>query len=325
MKNMFNFGKEMLRLLNHKITRREISSNIQTRNPCSFEPSNETLSHALFSSKNVYCSTAQSVHSPGVHQKPAGHLLPGEDSLMMLNAYLFSRDNFQEDIPKLKKILKMEHVIFEIGCGSGEVAWEIAKKNPYTGVIAIDKYDWTVPLNEGSHYQKTALVWREKCLKAQQYAPENLVLLRGEAEIIRFFPDQSIDTVLMVNPEPKVCEAFLKFISQDRWFQKIKPGSGQIFVVPFSRQLGVTAYGGFEWDYSGTGPENLDYLCVSPFEFRRGENNHWGLDLSRASAYSRNSTRNDIYIYGNQFQASSLSVYHTIIKKFFCISILGGR
>jgi hypothetical protein len=324
MMNIFNFGKEMLRLLNHKINGCGIFSNIKTCNSYSFEPLNETSSPALSNSKSVYCSRAQSVQSPDIHQKPVDRLLPGEDSLMLLNAYLFSRENSQEDISKLKKILKADHIIFEIGCGSGEVAWEIAKKNPYTGVIAIDKYDWTVPLNKGSHYQKTALVWREKRLKAQQYAPENLVLLRGEGEIIRFFPDHCIDTVLMINPEPKVCEAFLKFISQDKWFQKIKPGSTQIFVVPFSRELGVSAYGGFEWDYSETGPVNLDYLSVSPFEFRRGEKNHWGLDLSRASAYSRNSTRNDVYIYGNQFQVSSLSAYHTIIKKIFCISILGG-
>ncbi len=321
MMNFFNFGKEMLRLLHHKSKGREIFSNITTCNSYSFETLNETPSPALSNSKSVYCPTAQSVQSPGIHQKSAGQMLPGEDSLVLLNAYLFSRENFQEDISKLKKILKMDHIIFEIGCGSGEVAWKIAKNNPHTGVIAIDKYDWAVPLNEGSHYQKTALVWREKRLDAQQYAPENLVLLRGEGEIIRFFPDHCIDTVLMINPEPKVCEAFLKFIAQDKWFKKIKPGSGQIFVVPFSRELGVSAYGGFEYDYSETGPGNLDYLSVSPFEFRRGEKKHWGLDLSRASAYSRNSTRNDVYIYGNQFQVSSLSAYHTIIKRFFCISI----
>ncbi|MFO8085194.1 MAG: hypothetical protein R6U27_12850 [Desulfobacterales bacterium] len=247
------------------------------------------------------------------------------DSLVLLNAYLFSQENVPEAISKLKATFEMDHIIFEIGCGSGEAAWEIAKKNPHTGVIAIDKYDWTVPIKEGSHYQKTALAWRKKCLKVQQHTPENLVVLRAGFEIIRYFPDHSIDSILMLNPEPKVCEAFLKAIDENRWLQKLKPGSEQILVVPFSREMGITACGGFECDYSENRPGNLDFLFAGPFQFRRGEKTHWGLDLSRASAYSRNSTRNDVYIYGNQYQLTPLSAWHNMLKKILVISLLAER
>jgi tRNA G46 methylase TrmB len=110
--------------------------------------------------------------------------------------------------------LRWTQIIFEIGCGSGEVAYEIALKNPHTGVIATDKYEWTTPVKEGSHYQKVALAWRDKQLKIQSFLPDNLVVLRAETDILRFFPDHCIDSVLMLNPEPTVCEAFLKFISK---------------------------------------------------------------------------------------------------------------
>jgi hypothetical protein len=245
------------------------------------------------------------------------HFLPCDDSLNLLNAYLLSHENFEEDIFKLKKILEMDQIIFEIGCGSGEVAYEIALKNPHTGVIATDKYDWTTPAKAGSHYQKVALAWKDKQLQIQSFLPDNLVVLRAETDILRFFPDHCIDSVLMLNPEPTVCEAFLKFISENTWYQKIKPGPNQILVVPFSREMGVSACSGFECVYTEHRPGELGFLKTRHFQFRRGEKKHWGLDMTRASAYSRNSTQNDVYVYGNQFQAKPLSSWNKMIRKIF--------
>ena len=257
------------------------------------------------------------VPPPGTNLKAGDHFLPNDESLHLLNAYLISHENFQEDIEKLKKILEMDEIIFEIGCGSGEAAYEIATKNHRIGVIAIDKYDWAVPVQAGSHYQKVAVAWREKQLRIQQFLPDNLVVLRAEADLIRFFPDHCIDSVLMLNPEPKVCEDFLKFISENSWYQKIKPGPRQILVVPFSREMGVTACSGFECSYTEERPGELSFLKVGRFQFRRGEKSHWGLDLTRASAYSRNSTQNEVYIYGDQFQDQPLSNWHKAIRKIF--------
>ena len=256
-------------------------------------------------------------YPPGTDQEVGDHFLPGDDSLNLLNAYLLALDNIHDDICKLKKILEMPRIIFEIGCGSGEVAYEIALKNPHMGVIATDKYDWSVPDKSGSHYQKVALAWKEKQLKIQEYLPANMVVLRAEADIIRFFPDQCIDSVLLLNPEPKVCEAFLKFIREKSWHDKIKPGPDQILVVPFSREMGVSACSGFECSYTEERPGELSFLNAHHFRFRRGEKHHWGLNLTRASAYSRNSTKNDVYICGNQFQEQALTNWDKMIRKIF--------
>lgn len=315
--------KSIQRLLSYKISRLFLSLN-NKNNESKQSESSQNSSHLYHGITGISEYANQIAPRPGTDSESVDNLLLCDQALTLLNAYLLSHDNFQEDISKLKKILEMRHVIFEIGCGMGEAAWAIAKKNPQTGVIAIDKYDWTISVKEGSHYQKMALEWRNKKLKVQHHTPENLVVLRAESDMIRFFPDHCIDTVLMLNPEPKVCEAFLKLICEKAWFQKIKSGPLQIVVVPFSREMGVSACGGFECDYSEKRPGSLDFLTISPFRFRRGEINHWGLDLSRASAYSRNSTRNDIYIYGNQLQEPQLPAWQTMVKKILNISMLPG-
>jgi hypothetical protein len=320
-KSMVNFSilrKGLTRLLNYQKTQVASSSTIKSQKSTVwpifqghyFNPPSDMQSNEQHGNQYAY--------PPGNDLEAGDHFLPCDDSLNLLNAYLLSQENFHEEIVKLKKILEMDHIIFEIGCGSGEVAYEISLKNPHWGVIAIDKFDWATPIKAGSHYQKVAVAWREKQLKIQQYLlPDNLVVLRAEADILRFFPDHRIDSVLMLNPEPKVCEAFLKFISENSWYQKIKPGPNQILVVPFSREMGVNACGGFECAYTEERPGELSFLKAGHFQFRSGEKIHWELDLTRASAYSRNSALNDVYIYGNQFQTEPLSTWNKMIRKIF--------
>ncbi len=317
MVNLSILRKGIARLLNYPKNRPTLSSTIKAQVPTALPILPPPHFNPLFDFQADKKYGEPYVHPPGTDQGAGDHFLPCDDSLNLLNAYLLSHENYHEDISKLKKILDMVHIIFEIGCGSGEAAYEIALKNPNWGVIAIDKYDWAVPVKAGSHYQKVALAWREKQLKIQQCHPDNLVVLRGEADILRFFPDHCIDSVLMLNPEPKVCEAFLKFISENSWYQKIKPGPLQILVVPFSREMGVTACGGFECTYTEERPGELSFLKVGHFQFRRGEKHHWGLDLTRASAYSRNSAQNDVFIYGNQYQKVPLSSWDKMIRMIF--------
>jgi hypothetical protein len=312
------FRKGITRLLSYQNSRTIFSSTVKTQESKDLPIFPGTpVNHLQFDFPILANHGDQHAHPPGTDQGPGNHFLPCDESLNLLNAYLFSHENSNEDISRLKNILDLSHIIFEIGCGSGEAAYEIASKNPHTGVIAIDKYEWAVPVKAGSHYQKVALAWREKQLKIQHSLPNNLVVLRAEADMIRFFPDNCIDSVLMLNPEPKVCEAFLKFICENSWYKKIKPGPNQILVVPFSREMGVNACGGFECAYAEERPGDLVFLKAGPFQFRRGEKNHWGLDLTRVSAYSRNSTRNDVYICGNQFHTEPLSTWHKVIGKIF--------
>jgi hypothetical protein len=81
--------------------------------------------------------------------------------------------------------------------------------------------------------------------------------------------------------------------------------------------MGVNACSGFECVYTEHRPGELGFLKTGIFISDVGEKNHWGLDMTRASAYSRNSTQNDVYVYGNQFQAKPLSSWNKMIRKIF--------
>ena len=234
-----------------------------------------------------------------------------------LRAYLESQGNSPEEIRRLERVLTMPTLILEIGAGDGGAAWQIATRNPGMGVIATDIYDWDCEFGDCSRYRKTALMWREKRLDTQRATPSNMVLLRARAEILGFFPDRFLDSVLLINPEPKVVEAFLVLADKASWLDKIKPGVAQILVLPYSRSMGISAYGGFEFDHTNDWSRGLGFLMSGPLKFRRGERLHWGLDLCRLSGYTRNSTQTDIYIYGNKYEEVPVNFWQTWIKRIF--------
>ncbi len=239
-----------------------------------------------------------------------------EESFCLLRSYLATQENFPEEVQKLERILKMPRLILEIGCGDGEGACQIALQNPDVGVIATDKYELTSVIGDWSHYRRTALDWREKRLAAQHFAPDNMALLRAEADILDFFPDNFLDSIFLLNPEPRVAEAFLKTIQQTSWINKVKPGPTQILVLPYSRAMGAIACGGFEFDHSEDA-KGVAFLVSGPLRFRREECVHWGLNLSRLSAYSKNSTQNNLYVYGNAFRHAPESFWQSWIRKIF--------
>ena len=228
------------------------------------------------------------------------HLMPNSSrGLKLLETYLQNQGNDSAIIVRLGQLLSMNQVVLEIGCGSGEVAFEIALKNPDTGVIATDQYDWTIAA-PSSQYGKVALAWHDRKLPAQQNMPPNLVLLRAEAEVLLYLPDQVIDSILLINPEPAVGKAFLNYLHQNHLHHKIKPGASQIIILPYSRELGVMTCGGYEFDHSEDWSKGLGFLMESPFTFRKSPNVHWGVDLRQSSPYSKRSTQCDVYVYGNR-------------------------
>lgn len=234
-----------------------------------------------------------------------------------LDAYLAQRENGAAEIAKLHAILTMPQVLFELGCGCGEVAMQIAAKNPTVGVLAVDKYDWDGPSDDGSHYRSVAAAWRARALRAQERALENLVLLRAEADLLDFLPPHAIDTILMVNPEPSVGRWFLESVAATAWRQTLKGSDKQIVVVPFSRELGQIACGGYEFEHASDWSRGLGFMMDSPLAFRRGERLHWGVDLGSASPYSKNSTCTDVYIYGDQHRPATGSTWAQWFKKIF--------
>ena len=216
-----------------------------------------------------------------------------------LGWYLRDHGNRAEEICKTNRLLKMPHVLLEIGCGAAEAARLIAVKNPDMGVIATDRYDGAQESCEGSYYGKIARQWRKGRLPAQQDPTANLVILRAEADLLRYLPLGAIDTILLINPEPSVGRSFLELLGQDDLYQRIKEGPARIVILPYSRELGIMACGGCDFEHDPDWSRGLGYIMGSGLPFKRDLPVQWGIDLRRVSAYSGNSTQSDLYICGD--------------------------
>jgi hypothetical protein len=214
--------------------------------------------------------------------------------------YLLGRRNCNHDINKLEIILRMPQILLEIGCGDAEAALQIALKNPGIGVIATDLYDWSSPPSHGSGYGKIAREWRKRQLPAQTDTPANLVILRAEASLLRCLPLRAIDTILLLNPEPYVGKAFLDLLRTESLSLRIKQGPTQIVILPYSRELGLVACGGFSFEHDPDWSRGLGFILGSGLGFKLGASIHWGLDLSHISGYTGNSTQRGIYVCGDQ-------------------------
>ncbi len=212
--------------------------------------------------------------------------------------YLAERENCPEDIKKLNDLLQMPRVVLEIGCGNAETAHQIALMNPGMGVIATDLYDHTDQPTDGSGYGQIARVWRERRLPAQMDMPPNLVILRAEAGMLRHLPERTFDTVFLINPEPQAGKSFLDLLRVESLISKIKKGPVQIAILPYSREMGVMACGGSGFEHDPDWSRGLGFIMGSGFQFMRAAATHWGVDLSRMSAYTGNSTQTDLYVLG---------------------------
>jgi hypothetical protein len=215
-----------------------------------------------------------------------------------LEGYLVERENCADDILKMNTLLMMPHVLLEIGCGNAEAARQIALMNPGTGVIATDLYDWSHQLSTGPCYGRVAAEWRRRGLPIQTDTPSNLVVLRADAALLHFLPERSIDTVVLINPEPEVGKSFLNLLQVEDLSMKIKKSPLQIVILPYSRELGVMACGGCGFEHDPDWFRGLGFIMGSGLLFKRAAPLLWGIDLGRLSPYSGNSTQGDIYVYG---------------------------
>jgi hypothetical protein len=269
----------------------------------------------ILSNRRLLAEDFQAPSRDTLHQQTPFNVYPESFS-----TYLIGQENLPADISKFKSTLQMGHVILEIGCGNGNVAAEIARKNPVIGVIGTDKYDWSISSHHGSYYQETALNWKERQLEAQNDSPDNLVLLRAGLSILNHMPAGCIDTIFLVNPEPSVGQAFMNAMNNSVIFKKIKHGEKQIVILPFSKEMGVTCCGGNEFGHSEDWSRGLGFMMDSNFDFQKGEPVHWGVNLVRSSPYSRNSTQNDVFAFGHRPQHESsmktLTKVNSILKGF---------
>lgn len=259
-----------------------------------FHQSGKDHSTSLPLPRNILARSKAFLRSSAVNDH--GHLTRSDASDRL--RYLLCRQNSTPDIRKMNALLRMPQVLLEIGCGDAEASRQIALKNPGIGVIATDLYDWSHQPSSGSGYGKIAQAWRERQLSAQTDSPANLVILRAEADLLRCLPVGAIDTILMVNPEPRVGKFFLDLLQGESLGVRIKQGPNQIVILPYSREIGVTACGGCSFEHDADWSRGLGFILGSGLGFRRGASVYWGVDLSRISAYTGNSTQRDIYVCG---------------------------
>jgi hypothetical protein len=222
---------------------------------------------------------------------------PGADATDRLQ-YLLGRENCPHDIAKLDSILRRPHVLLEIGCGNAEVALQIALKNPGIGVVATDLYDCSAELPGEYCYGRVARKWRDRQLPAQIEPPANLVILRAETGFLHCLPPGAVDTVFLINPEPLVGKAFLALLQMGSMSSRIKKGPMQVVILPYSRKLGLAASGGCSFNHDPDWSRGLGFIMGSGLRFERGEPVQWGVDLTRISPFTKQSTQKDIYIYG---------------------------
>jgi len=258
--------------------------------------------HAHCQPEDKSCFRAKITIPPDLCPKPVavrGVNTPLHPDPSELFRYLTRRGNHIDDISKVNAILRMPQVLLEVGCGSGEAARLVASHNPDMGVVATDLYDCGGDPANGSYYGKIARLWCARQLPAQQDAPPNLVFLRAEADLLRCLPAAAIDTILLINPEPRVGQAFVRLLQEEAIASKVKPGPNQIVILPYSRELGVMASGGFSFEHDPDWSRGLGYILGGGLPFRRGLPVQWGVDLLQVSAYTGNSTQRDIFIYGD--------------------------
>ncbi|MCP3952309.1 MAG: hypothetical protein GY697_08855 [Desulfobacterales bacterium] len=229
-------------------------------------------------------------------------------------SYLVSLGNRPETIARLDHVLKMDAAILELGCGNAEIAWQIASQNPSIGVIATDIYRSPCLTGSVSGYAKASRAWTNGLLKAQILAPGNLVILRAGACLLSLLPPESINTILLVNPEPAVGRAFLKLLTETPTSRRaVRPGSNQLVIKPFSKKMGITTCGGYEFSTEADWSRGIGFMRDSPFVFKDAPRIQWHVDLGVFSDYSRNSTQAGVSVCGN-IRLPSQSVKTLVFK-----------
>ena len=241
-----------------------------------------------------------------------------ENPYAALSAYLQKRGNTHQEIQKTLRLLAMPGTLLEIGCGGGEAALAIAEKNPRLGIVATDRYDCTDACTPAAGYRKVALQWQAHTLGAQRADLSNLVLLRAEASLLRCLPDKSIDAVLMVNPEPAVGKIVIDLLDTENLIAKVRPGNRRLVVLPYSREMGAIACGGYEFEHDADWSRGLGFLKSSRFDFHRAVPVQWGVDLQHVSGYSGHSTQQDVYVFGDRDPAQqnrpNVPVHRRLLK-----------
>ncbi|MCX5677849.1 MAG: hypothetical protein NTY76_01950 [Candidatus Omnitrophica bacterium] len=162
------------------------------------------------------------------------------------------RENMPKDMPKcisnnaeIEKAIgisqgnlrggnKVAKILLEIGCGSGKTASAIAKKNGDMGIIATDIYD---PKSRAPKYKDYANMFARGKLPLDELGNplnkplDNLSVVRASSEILNSLQDNSIDYILLVNPQPEAVEDLFTLLRDPNILKKLKRGA-EVVIKP---------------------------------------------------------------------------------------------
>ena len=250
----------------------------------------ETLRLKAKSKRNVVApwtlswqKTAQEVERDYDNRAVDRAMQAGGKTVADLIAYLtgFLRRNPDKDVQKAVDFVSASlnndgKVLVELGGGNGNVALELAQRNPGLNIISTDVYDSDFkPEPDGIDYGEYARSWEQGTLPAQEAKKENLALLRADASLLLSLPDYSVDYILLVNPVKQVLSSIFG-PDHNEIMRKLKPG-GQIVVKTLTS---FNAHIGF---YVPEGLRNVGEEFL-------------GVNLNTAAHFEGESTEKDIYV-----------------------------
>ena len=149
--------------------------------------------------------------------------------------YLRLMGNRTGDIQKAVQLLARQRfsrrlsLLVELGAGRAQIAFELAMRHPNLLVLAADVYD--------PSYELISSDWDNRKFLAHDFPLKNLAVLRAGVDILHYLPDESLKTLLLINPEGTVASSVTQLISDGIIQRKLQP-KPQVVVKPFER-LGI--------------------------------------------------------------------------------------
>jgi len=203
------------------------------------------------------------------------------DDVMMPLADMLSRyfENFSEDIEQLERMMMRtdRKFVLEIGAGSTQDTWNMARRNPDVNVAAFDLYGKS---GTDRNYPQYSAMFRNRDLVVQRQPLANAAALQGDLGLALAFPDSSIDKLVFINPSDEAIKDLIVLMREFSLAKKFKPGTEIIIkagpaVEPFLEFLRD------DFDFRLEGPGEIDVLGVTADRLGRD----WDQEYLRANVY----------------------------------------
>ncbi|MDP8264788.1 MAG: hypothetical protein P9M12_04840 [Candidatus Aceula lacicola] len=158
-----------------------------------------------------------------------------------LEYVLLSFDNTKEEIGKVYNLVNEskkngKKLLLEFGGGDAEAVRAIAELNQKKDIVSITTDQYAIDKERAPRlYLDNAEEFEKRRLPAQTQGLENLVVARAEADILLYLPDNSLDYILLVNPNSIAVESLVAVIKNFDVMKKFKKGA-KIIIKTSSRE-----------------------------------------------------------------------------------------